>query len=89
MNMQRIIQHIGRGVCYAIAMVGLASCIADDLIEQPGTDKPLETGLYLGFVTAHEPNGDRVKHHRPPVQVLLTLMRLQRNPQCLLYCHIT
>ena len=47
MNMQRIIQHIGRGVCYAIAMVGLASCIADDLIEQPGTDKPLETGLYL------------------------------------------
>ena len=38
-----------RGVCYAFAMAGLASCIADDLTEQPCAGQPQESGLYLSL----------------------------------------
>ena len=47
-----------------------------------------ETRLGLSIITAHKPNRNRMQDNRLPVQVLLTLVRLQRNPQCLFYCHI-
>ena len=49
MNIQRMIQSMRRGVCYAFAMAGLASCIADDLTEQPCAGQPQESGLYLSL----------------------------------------
>ena len=47
-----------------------------------------ETRLGLSIITAHKPHGDRMQDSRLPVQVLLSLVCLQRNPQCLFYCHI-